>query len=186
MFQGISLAPHEKANLLSGMKSPAVRRLSPGTKLFRVADSSKASSTDGKVDPAAANWWSGQKAFNKMMKYCVEQDSLGRGLGYAAREASAVLFQWSDCDVLVEAYVKRNVSIFYGKGNAQSEMFGGASVTFTGWDDIEQWFIPGASERVELGAGRRHTRLSSFGKSVIEVYRICPISSVMESARSFR
>ncbi len=186
VFQGVTLTQREKTNLLSGMKSPAVRRLSPGTKLFRVADVSRAQSDAFKVGGAAGGWWSGQKAFNKMMEYCVEQDGLNRGLRYAAREASAVLFGWSDCDLLVEAYVKKNVKVFYGKGNPQSESHGGTDITFTGWDDIEQWFIPGLSEVADLGAGRKHARLNSFGKSVIEVYRTCTIRSAIQSARSFR
>ncbi|APZ93758.1 hypothetical protein [Fuerstiella marisgermanici] len=186
VYQGISMTKWAKTNLLSGMKSPAVRRLSPGTKLYRVADKKRMDNEAGRVDPEAANWWSGQKAFNKMMKYCVEQDSLGRGLGYAAREASAVLFQWSDCDMLVEAYVKKNVKIFYGRGNAQSENFRGTNVTFGGWDDIEQWFIPGMSQRDALGGDRQHTHLSAKGASVIQVYRTSSIRSVLASARSFR
>lgn len=178
-YKGVSLTQRELDNLLSGMKNPTVRRLSPGTKLFRVADASRAQDSVFQVDGEAGGWWTGQKAFNKMMQYCVQQDKADRGLGYAAREACAVLFGWSSCDLLVEAYVKTNVNIFFGKGNPQSE----GGVTFKGWDDIEQWFIPGIAERGDRAGGGQHVRLSSKGKSAIEVYRTCSLRSVLGNAQ---
>lgn len=181
-YLGISLTQREKDNLISGMAAPSVRRLSTGTKLYRVADASRANSTDKRVDGEAGGWWVGQKAFQKMMRYCVQEDMLDRGLGYAAREAAAVLFGWSACDLLIEAYTTGNVKIFYGKGNPQSE----GSVTFTGWDDVEQWFIPGLAEYVPGAGGKSHVKLSAKGKSSLTVYRTCSLRSAMSSAQSFR
>ncbi|MFK7819259.1 MAG: hypothetical protein AB8G99_11105 [Planctomycetaceae bacterium] len=180
-FLGLSLTRREKDNLLSGMAAPAVRRLSPGTKLYRVADQGRASSTTSKVDGEAGSWWFGKKAFGKILQYCLQHDELGRGLGYAAREACAVLFGWSSCDLLIEAYTIGNVRIFYGKGNPQSE----AGVTLPGWDDVDQWFIPGISERVS-SAGTTHTKLSAKGGAKIKVYRTSSVRSAMVSARSFK
>ncbi len=181
-YLGISLTQREWTNLISGMASPRVRRLSPGTKLYRVADASRAQSATSKVDGEAGGWWVGQKAFKKMMRYCVQEDKLNRGLGYAAREAAAVLFGWSACDLLIEAYTTSNVKIYFGKGNPQSE----GGVTFSGWDDIEQWFIPGLGEYVASAGGNSHTKLSEKGKSVLTVYRTCSLRSAITSTESFR
>lgn len=180
-FMGVPITSREKANLLSGMASPAVRRISPGTKLYRVADQSRAESTTSRVDGEAGGWWVGQRAFKKMMRYCIQEDQLDRGLGYAAREACAVLFGWSSCDLLVEAYVTSNVKVFYGKGNPQS----GGGTTFSGWSDVDQWFIPGMGNRVSTGASSTHVKLSAKGKRAIEVYRTCSLRSAMGNGRSF-
>lgn len=189
-FQGVLMTQREHNELCSGIETPRKRTLSPGTKLYRAADQNKSAGTGGDTvfDPAASAWWSGQKAFNKIMAYCVQMDEGDRGLGYAAREANAVLFEWgNDCNLLVEAYLKTSVTVFFGKGRAQK---GNApdlgSYEFKGWDDIEQWFIPGQTERVENGPGRYRIQLTASARSVIEVYRTCSIRSARESARSFR
>lgn len=186
-YQGLVLTTREKENLLSGMKGPAVRRLSPGTKLYRVADASRSRSDSFQVDGEAGAWWVGKKAFGKMLQYCIQQDTEDRGLGYAAREACAVLFGWSACDLLVEAYVAKNVKVFYGKGNPQTgDDSTGTAHTFPGWKDVDQWFIPGLAEKVTRADSSGHVRLSEHGKSVLNVYRTCSLRSAMNSSTSYR
>ncbi|MCA9057584.1 MAG: hypothetical protein KDA85_03765 [Planctomycetaceae bacterium] len=185
-YQGVKMTAREKENLLSGMNAPALRRLSPGTKLYRVADAARSRSEAFQIAGEAGAWWTGQKAFGKMLQYCIQQDKEDRGLGYAAREACAVLFGWSSCDLLVEAYVKKNVQVFHGTGNPMSETRGGSTVTFGGWADIEQWFIPGLTEVVSTGGDNKRVQLNAHGNSVIEVYRTCSLRSAMDSATSYR
>lgn len=188
-YEGVKMSSREKDNLLKGMMGPAVRRLSPGTKLFRVADATKATSgksdDSGKmnfVDAEAGNWWFSQKALNKIMSYCVQSDEADRGLGYAAREALAVLFGWNDCDLLVEAYLAKNVHVFYGKGNPQ----GDSNHSFSGWKDIEQWFIPQVTTYEVDRTGQSKTSMNDFGKEVIKIYRTCSIRSVKGNAESYK
>ena len=161
----------ERTMLLSGMRSPRLRQISPGTKLYRVADRARSQCDDGsQADPEAGGWWFGQKAFHQIMRDCIELDTTKGGLGWSARRALAVLFGWNACDLLVEAYVRKPVKIFKGKGHTQREQAPIGNVTFTGRDNIEQWYIPSITEREPLSGGRTRTRLSSFGQSV-------PISS---------
>lgn len=171
--------PQWEQNLLrSGMRSPRLRKMSAGTKVYRVGSAaSAAAGATRRADPEAGGWWFGQKAFNKIMADCVQHDSTNGGLGWSARRAMAVLFGWSDCDVLVEGYLTESVALFYGKGHKQSEMSPVGKVTYEGWKDVDQWYLPGMTERVSGGGTKTHTKLSSLGKSAIHVYRTCSIRS---------
>lgn len=168
-----SLPDWERGNLRSGMRSPGLRQVASGTKIFRVASQNATG-----ADPEAGGWWFSQKAFNKIMEFAVQHDTTKGGLGFAIRRAMAVLYGWNDCDLLVEGRLKRSVKVFYGKGHKQREMApNGMTVTFEGWSDLDQWYIPGLTERVDQPGRRQYTQLSDFGKSIIEVYRTCPIAS---------
>lgn len=182
-FLGGMLPQWEKDRIKSGMISPRVRKMSPGTKLFHVADAERAakgkrssgSATLEFADVEAGCWWYGQKAFNKMMEYCVQADrEKNRGLGYAAREACAILPIWNDCDVLVEAILVKTAPVFYGVGRAQSD----GKITLSGWEDIHQWYIPGLTALTTDAQGNRHFKLSPEGQKLVSVYRYCSILSV--------
>lgn len=180
-YKGVMVSEFEKNRIQDGMENPAVRKLSPGTKIFRV-EQKKQKESGQSVELAAGTWWFGQKAFNKMMKYCVQDDKADRGLGYASREAMAILFGWSDCDLLIEGYIGQNTEIFYGKGKPQGDKQG----KFEGWKDVEQWFIPQVTDYVDLGGGKSQTKLSEAGKKKIQIYRQCPLRSVMGNDHSYK
>lgn len=168
----------EQDLIRSGMRSPRLRHVSAGTKIFRLGDASNTSPTaDRRADPEAGGWWFGRKAFNKIMADCVQSDTGELGLGWSGRRAMAVKYEWSDCDLLVEGYLKRSIKIFQGKGHKQTESSPIGSVTFEGWSDVDQWYIPSISRRDVVGQNKTHTRLNSFGEGVINVYRVCRISS---------
>lgn len=182
-YLGVDVSEFEKSRIVSGIANPAVRKLSPGTKLFRVADVNSVSGTGNhQADGEAGNWWFGQKAFNKIMSYCVQTDQADRGLGYAAREALAILFGWSDCDLLIEAYLAKNATVFFGKGNPQGE----GTQKFKGWADIEQWFIPQVTDYQQHASGKSTTKLSARGQEVIKVYRQVTLRSVKGNNTSYR
>jgi len=168
----------EQDLLRSGMRSPRLRQVSSGTKIYRFADLSNTSIEAVKrADPEAGGWWFGQKAFNKIMADCVQHDTVQGGLGWSARRAMAVLYEWSDCDVLVEGYLKKSVRMFQGRGHKQRESCPIGTIVFEGWDDVDQWYIPSISQREQVDRKRTHTRLNSFGESVISVYRVCSVKS---------
>lgn len=182
-LQGVELSDYELKALTSGMNQPAVRKFSTGTKIFRVAsEKSVIGTATKKSDGEAGNWWFGKKAFNKIMKYCVEQDKDDRGLGYASREALAILFGWSDCDILIEGYLTKTVEVFTGKGNPQGQ----GSDKFKGWDDIEQWFIPNITQIDKSASGKEHVKLIATGAQAIKVYRQVAIRSVKGNAASHK
>ncbi|MCA9047976.1 MAG: hypothetical protein KDA89_04570 [Planctomycetaceae bacterium] len=179
--QVLSVSRCEYERMADGIRNPGIRRLSPGTKLFRVADrrDSGGERNNNRIDPGAGNWWCGIRAFNKNMEYCVQHDQGNRGLGYSFREACAILFEWgSNCDILVEAILTRNAWVFYGQGKRKSGTLNGVSYDFNGWPDIEQWYLPNITERVGSGGSNTHTRLKGAPHAVIQVYRTTDIRSL--------
>ena len=168
-----SLPDWEQDNLRSGMRAPYLRQVARGTKIFRAA-----SKTSWKADPEAGGWWFNQKAFNKIMAFAVQNDKSCGSLGFAIRRAMAVLVGWNDCDLLVEGRLKQSVGLFIGRGHKQREITNaGKTVVYKGWTNVDQWYIPGLTEQVVKGEEKKYQQLNSFGRSVIDVYRICPIDS---------
>ena len=150
--------------LLSGIRSPHVKHISPGTKLFRFSSS--------QLPPdrwAAGPWWFGQDAFNRI-KEDLLQSPHGMGMGWSARRAMAVRQGWSRMDILVEARLNESMKIFSGRGTKQHrEMLpNGMYVTWEGWDDVDQWFLPFINDR---------TGMTPMGQSAISIYRQGPVAS---------
>ena len=186
----ISLPQREYDSLRKGISLPQARQLSVGTKLFRVVDERDLTGertgdshhpSGNTSDPGAGNWWCGQKAFNKIMEYCVQYDVDHRGLGYAFREACAILFDWgSNCDVLVEAVLTKSTWVFYGPGKPKRGRIYDVRYKFSGWSDIEQLYIPNITERVGTIQDGSHIQLSGSPNSTIQVIRTAKITSINE------
>ncbi|MEZ6129832.1 MAG: hypothetical protein R3C59_14205 [Planctomycetaceae bacterium] len=113
------------------------------------------------------------------MEYCVQGDVDKRGLGYAFREACAILFDWgNDCDVLVEAVLTKSTWIFYGPGKPKRGRICDVRYKFSGWADVEQLYIPNITERVGTVQGGSHTRLAGAPNSTIRIIRTTGITSI--------
>lgn len=70
-------------------------------------------------------------------------------LGFLARQAAAVMQSWSNVDRLVVADVTADFEVFTGLGRTQHNEVpppGAVSynlkLTWTGWDDVEQLYLP--------------------------------------------
>lgn len=165
---GLSLdsVPEWMRNLVkSGIRTPRVRHLSPGTKIYRFASSSVP-----QPQQAAGPWWFGQKAFAWIKQDALDNHGRGFGLGWSGRRALAIRQGWSRVDVLIEASISEPINIFYGRGTKQYRevMPNGMYVTWEGWPNIDQWFIPFINDR---------SGMTALGKRAINVYRSISIDS---------
>ncbi len=157
--------PKEVAErVLSGIRNPTVKQLSPGAKLYRFASS--------KYPPAswpAGPWWVQQQAFHRIVQEAAQQPA-EFGLGWAARRALAIQQGFSTVDAVVEATVAETIYVFCGRGTKQyrEQAPNGIYVTWEGWPDIEQLFIPNISDG---------GKLTPAGQRVLNIYRWCLITS---------
>lgn len=174
----VELDAEELQRVLDGMREPKRMVLPLGTKLYRVEAIRR--QREGKPPPpppGSGGWWIGQKAFNKIMQGALT-DPEDRGLGHAAREAAAVKYEWSNCDLLVEAHIKKKIVIFYGKGNPMSgqvSIEGNPDVPyeFKGWDDIDQWYLPKSYKLSNNEQGGR--------EQSVEIYRTVQLHNVQNT-----
>lgn len=149
----------------SGIRTPRVRHVSPGTKIYRFA-----SSTVPKANWAAGPWWFGAKAFQQIKRDAVDNYEKGFGMGWSGRRALAIRQNWSRCDVFVEATIAAPINIFCGTGTKQYRevLPNGMYVTWEGWPSIEQWYIPFINDR---------SGMTTLGKKAINVYRSEKVTS---------
>jgi len=152
--------------VLSGIRSPRVQHLSPGTKLFRFSNSMLPNDKW-----AAGPWWFGQYAFNQIKRDTLETENGSEfGIGWSARRAMAVRQGWSKMDILIEATLVESMKVFVGIGTKQfrEEMPNGMYVTWEGWTNVEQWFLPFINDR---------SGMTSMGRSAVQIYRTSKVES---------
>lgn len=129
--------PKVRKDVRSGIKRPKVRRLCPGTKLYRFG-----SSDTSKGRLMKSPWWFGQKDFHKIVHHAIKPGAIG-GMGYSGRQALAIKHAWSKVDILVEATVAENIDVFYGQGEHQCEKLpNGNTIDWPGWPDSIQFYLP--------------------------------------------
>lgn len=132
----------------SGMRSPRVVTLKSGQVLFRFA-----STTTGSEMWAAGPWWMYEHDYHKIIAAYLESRAQhgedGLTLGFLARAAVAVKQSWSRTDVVVKAIVNNDVKAFAGTGRSQynESMPNGMHVTWRGWPNVTQLFIPNIGDR---------------------------------------
>ncbi len=150
----------------SGIRSPRVRQLSPGTKIFRFSNSSVAAASQ-----AAGPWWFGDKAFQQIKRDALGNHDKGFGLGWSGRRALAIRQEWSQVDVLIEATIAEPINVFSGLGTKQyrERMPNGMFVTWEGWPQVDQWFIPNINDAFSM--------MTPLGKKVITIYRAHQVDS---------
>ena len=148
----------------SGIRSPKVRCLPLGTKLYRFACADYP-----RPSWPAGPWWVGRKAFSRILQEAIRQDG-ELGLGWSARRALAIQQQWSKVNALVEATVAEEIYVFAGIGANQyrEPAPNGMVITWQAWKNIEQFFLPGVSD---------HGGLTDLGRRALNIYRSAPISS---------
>lgn len=132
----------------SGLRSPRVVTLTSGQVLFRFA-----STTNPREIWAAGPWWMYEHDYNKIVAAYLESRAQhgedGLTLGFLGRAAAAVKQAWSKTDVVVKAVVNNNVKAFAGGGRSQynEPLPNGMHVTWRGWPNVEQLFIPNIGDR---------------------------------------
>jgi hypothetical protein len=158
------LTPEVAELVRSGVRNPHVKSLSPGAKLYRFA----CSSVSKPLWPAGP-WWIQQTAFHQIVQQVVQQPD-GLGLGWTARRALAIRQGWSTVDAVVEAIVAEKINVFCGFGKKQYREVApnGMYVTWEGWPNIEQLFIPFISDKAGL---------TKIGQRALTIYRSDTIAS---------
>lgn len=132
----------------SGLRSPRVVTLTSGQVLFRFA-----STTSRRDTWAAGPWWMYEHDYHKIIAAYLESRAQhgedGLTLGFLARAAVAVKQSWSRTDVVVKAIVNNDVKAFAGAGRSQynESMPNGMHVTWRGWPNVTQLFIPNIGDR---------------------------------------
>ncbi len=139
----------------SGLRSPRVVTLTSGQVLFRFA-----STTSRPETWAAGPWWMYDYDYYKIVAAYEESRAQhgkdGLTLGFLGRAAAAVKQSWSKTDVVVKAVVNNDIKAFAGPGRSQynERMRNGIQVTWRGWRNVEQLFIPNIGDcngRTSLG-----------------------------------
>lgn len=153
------------ADVTSGIRSPRVRKLTPGTKLYRFGNADFPPSSW----PCGA-WWFGRTAFNRIVQDAIANPDFG--LGWAGRKKLAVRQCWNKVNGLVEATIKEEIYIFAGRGTHQYHemMPNGMKITWLAPANIEQWYLPNIS--LPRGAG-----LTAEGRQALSVYRTAKVES---------
>ena len=154
-----ALPAKERERLRSGMRAPQPVEIPAGTTLYRFA-SSYDRYRRAKVPPvrwATGPWWLDEAGYRLIqteraasLKAHGNDPKRALTIGFLARQAAAVKQEWSNVDVLVVARTRARIAAFAGKGRAQHEVpdrstgFWNYDVRFvwTGWDRIQQLFIP--------------------------------------------
>jgi hypothetical protein len=124
-----------------GLRSPRIVTLTAGQILYRFASTSSPAHLW-----AAGPWWMYEHDYHKI----IAQHQQGKlSLGYLGRSAMAVQQSWSKMDVVVKAVVSQDIKAFAGRGRTQyREMTpNGMFITLTGWENVEQLFIPNIGDR---------------------------------------
>jgi hypothetical protein len=148
----------EQARIRSGMRSPRVVTLTAGERIYRFA-SSWDRYRRKPVPPSAwatGPWWIREDdylkiedAWNRSLRVHGGDRSKALTLGFLARQATAVMQSWSNVDRLVIADVIADFEVFTGLGRTQYNEIpppGAVSynlkLTWQGWDDVEQLYLP--------------------------------------------
>jgi len=170
-----TLSSAERERIRSGIRSPRVIRLTAGERIYRFASSYDRGRRKAVAPTAWATgpWWIREDDFLKIE--AAQQKSVGvhgparaLTLGFLARQAAAVMQEWSEVDRLVMATMLDGLDVFAGRGRTQFETPPSGAVnynlrvTWSGWDDIEQLYLPG------LDRGREGHTLD--GRRVFEVH----------------
>ncbi|MEM7785046.1 MAG: hypothetical protein AAF623_16975 [Planctomycetota bacterium] len=147
----------------SGIRSPRVKKLTPGTKLFRFADADRP-----KESWPAGPWWFGRPDFNRILQQSIASPDFG--LGFHGRRNLAIRQCWSKVNGLVEAEIIEEIFIFYGAGTTQyrEPLPNGMMITWQAPPEVEQWFLSGISNRAGM---------TELGHRAISVYRTCEVKS---------
>jgi hypothetical protein len=135
-------------NARAGLRSPQVVTLNAGQGLFRFSSTSSPQHLW-----AAGPWWMYEHDYQKIVaEYQLSRARHGEDgltLGYLGRAAMAVKQSWSKMDVVVKAIVSQDIKAFAGLGRSQfnERMPNGIRITWKGWPNVQQLFIPNISDK---------------------------------------
>ena len=145
--------------LAAGVVGPEHVRLNPNLRLCRFTDR-KHGPDNGLVSP----WWMTENDFLKIVAAREQSRRAHNGdkskslsIGFLARWAAAVPQEWQQgdgphssttVDLLLRADLRVPIDAFVGRGRAQREQSpNGITVTWSGWPEITQLFIPAFSRK---------------------------------------
>jgi hypothetical protein len=156
----------------AGLRSPRIVTLNAGQVLYRFASTSLAQ----QLWPAGP-WWMHERDYQKIVaeyeRSRARHGEDGLTLGYLGRAAMAVKQSWSKMDVVVKARVGHDIKAFAGLGRSQfnEQMPNGIRITWQGWPNVEQLFIPNISDRHGL-TSTGHKALLVVGHSFVASQQI--------------